>query len=123
MTGACMVGIYIVTESWLNAEATNANRGRLLSLYMITSQGSVAAGQLLLQLADPLGFELFVLISALCSLAVVPLMLTRHAAPRHERHASISLGALTRRVPLTVVGISLASLTYGAFYAIGPCMR
>jgi MFS family permease len=119
LSGACMVGIYIIVESWLNAEASNENRGRLLSLYLIVSQGSVAAGQLLLQLADPLGFELFVLISALCSLAVVPLMLTRHPAPRHEQHASMSLGALARRVPLTVVGILLLSLTYGAFYALG----
>jgi MFS family permease len=119
LSGACMVGIYIIVESWLNAEATNANRGRLLSLYLIVSQGSVAAGQFLLQAADPLGFELFVLISALGSLAVVPLMLTRHPAPRHEQHASISLAALARRVPLTVVGILLLSLTYGAFYALG----
>ena len=119
LSGACMVGIYIIAESWLNAEATNENRGRLLALYLIVSQGSVAVGQLLLQVADPLGFELFVLVSALCSLAVVPLMLTRHPAPRHEQHASISLGALTRRVPLTVVGILLVSLTYGAFYSIG----
>ena len=120
LSGACIVGIYIIVESWLNAEATNANRGRLLSLYLIVSQGSMAAGQFLLQAADPLGFELFVLISALGSLAVVPLMLTRHPAPRHEKHAAISLRALTRRAPLTVVGILLASLTFGAFYAIGP---
>ncbi len=120
MSGACVVGIYIVVESWLNAEATNANRGRLLSLYLLTSQGSVAAGQFLLQAADPLGFELFVLVSALCSLAVVPIALTRHPAPRHEQAASISLPALARRVPLTVIGVLLASLTFGAFYAIAP---
>lgn len=120
MSGACVVGIYIVVESWLNAEATNANRGRLLSLYLLTSQGSVAAGQFLLRAADPLGFELFVLVSALCSLAVVPIALTRHPAPRHEQAASISLPELARRVPLTVVGVLLASLTFGAFYAIAP---
>lgn len=118
-SGACMVGIYIVAESWLNAEASNENRGRLLSLYLITTQGAMAAGQFLLQLGDPMGFELFVLVSALCSLAVVPIALTRHPAPRHEQHAALGLRAMTRRVPLTVAGVLLVSLSYGAFYAIG----
>jgi MFS family permease len=118
-SGACMVGIYIIAESWLNAEASNENRGRLLSLYLITTQGAMAAGQFLLQLADPLGFELFVLVSALCSLAVVPIALTSHAAPRHEQHAPLGLRAMARRVPLTVAGVLLVSLSYGAFYAVG----
>ncbi|MCG3170273.1 MAG: putative MFS-type transporter YcaD [Pseudomonadales bacterium] len=120
LSGACMVGVYIIAESWLNAEATNQNRGRLLSLYLIVCQGSMAGGQFLLQLGDPLGFELFVLISALCSLAVVPIALTRRAAPRHESIVPIRLAVLLRRVPLTLAGILLVSLTYGAFYAIGP---
>jgi MFS family permease len=119
LTGACMVGIYIIAESWLNGEADNSNRGRLLSSYMIVCQVSLAGGQYLLGLADPLGFELFVLISALCSLAVVPIALTRRAAPRHEEAAPISLGVLWKRIPYSLLGVLVISLSYGCFYAMG----
>ena len=63
----------IVAESWLNDRATNENRGKLLSLYMVVTYIGVGAGQLLLNLAEPGGFPLFLLTSVLISVAVVPL--------------------------------------------------
>jgi len=120
IAGAGMVGIFIIAESWLNGEATNANRGRLLSIYIIVCQVSMAGGQFLLGVADPLGFELFVLVSALCSLAVVPIALSRRSAPRYEQAAPrIAFGELLHRIPLTLVGVLLISLSYGAFYGMG----
>ena len=120
LAGACMVGVFIVAESWLNGEASNANRGRLLSLYIIVCQVSLAGGQYLLGIAAPMGFELFVLVSALCSLAAVPIALSRRSAPRFEESATIGFGVLFRRIPLTLVGVLLVSLSYGSFYAMGP---
>lgn len=120
LAGACMVGIYIIAESWLSGAANNANRGRLLSLYIIICQVSLAGGQYLLGLADPLGFELFVLVSALCSLAAVPIALSRRSAPRYEESASIGFRVLFKRIPLALIGVLLVSLSYGSFYAMGP---
>ena len=119
LTGSCMVGIYIIAESWLNGEADSGSRGRLLSSYLIVCQVSLAGGQFLLGVADPRGFELFVLISALCSLAVVPIALTRRSAPRHEEAASVPLGVLMKRIPHTMIGVLVISLSYGCFYAMG----
>jgi MFS family permease len=119
LAGMGMAGIFIIAESWLNGEATNANRGRLLSFYIIVCQLSMAGGQFLLGVADPRGFELFVLMSMLFSLAVVPIALSRRTAPAYVGGAPIGFGELARRVPLTVIGILLISLTYGAFYAMG----
>ena len=120
LAGACMVGVFIVAESWLNGEASNANRGRLLSLYIIVCQVSLAGGQYLLGIADPMGFELFVLVSALCSLAAVPIALSNRSAPRFEESATIGFRVLFQRIPLTLVGVLLISLSYGSFYAMGP---
>ena len=53
LTGYCFAGAFIVAESWLNGSATNETRGRLLSLYMVVQMGGMAAGQFLLNLADP----------------------------------------------------------------------
>ena len=35
LCGICLVGIYMVTESWLNAQAGNQIRGRVLATYML----------------------------------------------------------------------------------------
>ena len=81
LTGYCFAGAFIVAESWLNGSATNENRGQLLSLYMVVQMGGMAAGQFLLNLADPRGFDLFILVSVLISVAAVPMLLTAVAAP------------------------------------------
>ena len=81
VTGFCYSGMYIVVESWLNQQATNQNRGRLLSLYMVTMFAGAASGQLLLNAADPGGFDLFLVVSILVSLALVPLLLAARPGP------------------------------------------
>ena len=44
LSGFCFAGLYIVAESWLNDRATNQNRGKLLSLYMIVTYAGVGGG-------------------------------------------------------------------------------
>ena len=85
VTGFCYSGMYVVVESWLNQQATNRNRGRLLSVYMVTMFAGAAAGQLLLNVADPAAFDLFLVVSILVSLALVPLLLAARPGPRPRR--------------------------------------
>ena len=56
--GFCFSGVYVTAESWLNNAASNANRGKALSLYMIVQTGGIVAAQGLLLTADPSGFVL-----------------------------------------------------------------
>ncbi len=65
MTGFAYAGVYIVAESWLNDRATNESRGQLLSVYMVVMFSGLALGQLLLNVADPSGFFLFLLTSVM----------------------------------------------------------
>ena len=51
---------------------------------MIVSLGCMADGSLLLNLADPSGFELFILASVLVSAALIPVLLTVRPARRVE---------------------------------------
>ena len=48
VTGACLVGLYIAVESWLNALAPRDQRGKVFALYMTVSCVSMALGQWLL---------------------------------------------------------------------------
>src|SRR5690606_19541641 len=67
LTGTCLAGLYVVAESWLNHAATNETRGKILSIYMIVAYAAYGLGQLLLNVANPGGFVLFILVSALVS--------------------------------------------------------
>ena len=59
VTGICLAGLYLVIESWLNDRVDNERRGALLAIYMIVNFGGAAAGQQLLRVGDPSGFEIF----------------------------------------------------------------
>ncbi|WP_439859013.1 MFS transporter [Pseudomonas sp. MBLB4136] len=119
VTGFCMAGIYIVAESWLNDLATNQTRGQLLSVYMVIMIGGMAAGQLLLNLADPGGFQLFILISVLLSLALLPVLLSVAPAPSFAASDAMGLRQLYRSSPLGVSGCMVVGLSNGAVVGMG----
>ena len=120
LTGYCFAGAFIVAESWLNGSATNETRGRLLSLYMVVQMGGMAAGQFLLNLADPRGFDLFILVSVLISIAAVPMLLTAVAAPTVTSPRDIGLLELYRLSPLGVVGIAGVGIANSGLFSMGP---
>ena len=119
VTGFCYSGMYVVVESWLNQQATNRNRGRLLSLYMVTMFAGAAAGQLLLNVADPAAFDLFVVVSILVSLALVPLLLAARPGPRPRRAQRLTLGELYRASPLGIVAAVLTGAIHGGLFGMG----
>lgn len=118
ITGFSYAGLYIVCESWLNDVATNETRGQLLSVYMIIVMGGMALGQFFLNVADPGGFILFVLISVMVSLALIPLALTANPAPNFMQITRISIRKLYKISPLGVVGMTAQGVIAGAFYGM-----
>jgi MFS family permease len=120
ITGFCMAGLYVVVESWLNDQATPETRGRTLSLYMVVTMGGVTGGQFLLNVADPGGFELFIIASVLVSMSLVPVALSEASAP-----PLISIGAMTFRelwsiVPTGILTMFCSGFVAGALFAIAP---
>ncbi len=120
VTGFCYAGIFIVAESWLNEAATNATRGKLLSVYMLVLLGGTSGGQLMLNISSPSGYDLFVLASLLISLAVVPILLSTARAPQFDQLENISILQLYRVSQLGVVGMFVNGMCYGAIYGMGP---
>ena len=117
--GLGTAGLYIVCESWLNAASSNLNRGKLLSIYMIIMYGAMGGGPFLLNVADASGFSRFIVASALMSLALVPLSLTRGEAPAVERPRSVGVMEIYRGSPLAAVGTFVNGLGQGAFFSMG----
>ncbi|MCP3689783.1 MAG: MFS transporter [Gammaproteobacteria bacterium] len=120
LSGFCFAGLYIVAESWLNDRATNESRGKLLSLYMVVTYLGVGAGQLMLNLAAPTDFPLFILTSVLISVAVVPLLLSAGSPPTFQESVSISVYDLYRISPLGIVSMFVVGLVTATFFALGP---
>lgn len=119
LTGFALAGLYVVSESWLNASATNANRGRLLSLYMATTYACLAGGQLLLAVVEPANYEPFILVSVLVSMALVPISLTRAPAPQIDTVEPFGTRELYRVSPLGFVACLLVGLSQGALLGMG----
>ncbi len=118
-TGLCMAGLYVVFESWINELATNATRGRLLAIYMAVTMGGVAGGQFLLNLADPRGFELFIIASVLVSLSLVPVALSGSSAPPTRMPEPMSLRDLWSIVPTGLTVSALVGMAHGSLLGMG----
>lgn len=119
-SGFCIVGLYIVIESWLNEQTANEHRGHVFSIYMTTTLIGLGIGQVLLLAADPGGLHLFALASVLLSLGLVPVALTRVREPRIAEAHRLGLRRLYAISPLGVVGCVFSGLGMGAFWGLGP---
>lgn len=119
VTGFAYAGLYVVAESWLNDRATNETRGQLLSIYMIVMFVGVASGQLLLNLASPGGFELFIVASVLVSVALIPILLSVSPAPQLSEPVKMGFKRLYQVSPLGVVGCIGTGMAHSATFAMG----
>jgi MFS family permease len=118
--GLSMSGIYIVVESWLNSVATNANRGRLLALYLVASNLAFGAGQLLFVLTDPSTMTPFLVASAICSLSVLPLSLGVTPAPSHEiASRRLPIRQVLRAAPLAPATSFISGIGGGVIVSLG----
>ncbi|MGH7058793.1 MAG: MFS transporter [Stellaceae bacterium] len=120
VVGFGCAGVFITTESWLNAKARSEERGRVFSLYMLGTFVALALGQLLIARADIETSAPFSLIAALFAIALVIVSTTRAEPPRVAVAAALGYGQLARAAPIAVVGCVLSGLVSGSFYALVP---
>jgi len=118
--GFCFSGVYVTAESWLNNSATNATRGKALSLYMIVQMVGIVAAQGILVLADPSGYVLFVIPSVLVSLAFAPILLSVSPTPAFETTKPLSLRRIMEISPLGCVGMFLLGGVFSAQFGMAP---
>lgn len=119
VTGFCYAGIFVVAESWLNERAPQQTRGQVLALYLVVTFAGMGSGQLLLNFASSRAADLFMLVSVLISLAVVPLLLRATPLPALEAGRSVSLRRLATASPLGVFGVFIAGIANGTIFGMG----
>ena len=118
-TGVCLVGLYIVVESWLNVVANSEIRGKVFAAYMAVSGLAAALGQWLILAGNKLGFLPFALVSILFSFALLPLTLTPVDDPEPMPAPKFSFKELFLLSPVGVAAAVGSGLLNSAFYSLG----
>lgn len=119
ITGVCLVGLYIVIESWLNVAASSEQRGKVFATYMAVSGISMALGQWLILVGDRFGFVPFALVSVLFSFALLPITLTPVSEPEPTEAPKLGLIKLFAISPIGVIGALASGMLNGTFFSLG----
>ena len=120
LAGVCFPGLYVVTESWLNAKSENRIRAQVLSIYFIIQTLGPAIGTALVGFPDPSGNLMFGIVSILISLSIVPLLLSGIRAPEFTAPDRMTVTKLYRVSPMAVTGITLMSVGVSAWFIALP---
>ncbi|MDF1607250.1 MFS transporter [Hoeflea sp. YIM 152468] len=120
MAGFSIAGGYMIIESWLNEKVSNENRGALFSVYMVVSMSAVMIGQYIVPFGNPIGPTLFIVCTLICSMAVMPTLLSSAQSPQPLTQVKFDVPALYRRSPAAVIGTLLAGVIASAWGGLGP---
>jgi MFS family permease len=120
VVGFGCAGVFVTTESWLNAKAQPSERGRVFSIYMVGTFVALAAGQLLIGGIEIKGAAPFNVILALFAVALVMVSTTRAEPPQTTTVEKLSYGQLAHAAPVAVIGCAVSGLVSSAFYALVP---
>jgi MFS family permease len=116
--GFCFAGVYVTAESWLNNAATNENRGKSLSVYMLAQMSGIVVAQGILSVGDVGGYILFIIPSVLVSLAFAPILLSVSPTPSFETTRAMSIRNLVKISPLASVGMFLLGGVFAAQFGM-----
>ncbi len=119
VTGLCLVGLYLVVESWLNVVAPSAQRGKVFAVYMVVNTVALALGQWLILVGDRSGFVPFVMVSVLFSFALLPITLTPVDQPVVTEAPHFSLIELFSISPIGVIGAIVSGMLSGPLLGLG----
>jgi len=120
LSGVCFAGIYVVAESWLNHRASSTNRGQLLAIYMLVLYVGLGSAQFLLVLSSPQSAQPFMLVSALISAAMVPIVASAQEVAGPAVPQRVRFGELYRNSPLGVVAVAVSGMISSIIFSMGP---
>lgn len=119
VTGLCLVGLYLVVESWLNVLAPTDKRGKVFAIYLVVNMVALAIGQWLILVGDRNGFTPFVLVSVLFSFALLPITLTPVDQPVITEAPKFSLIELFAISPIGTIGALVSGMLSGPLLGLG----
>jgi len=112
---------WVVSETWINAVASDAARGRVVALYATVWASGIAAGPVLLSVIGTTGAMPFVVAGALVGAALVPAVAARRLAPSMGGDgAGVALLGAARAAPLAYAAGFLSGVGESTFFSLFP---
>ncbi|MEJ6704799.1 MAG: MFS transporter [Pseudomonadales bacterium] len=118
ITGCCLACMYTVVESWINEFGSNAHRGRLISIYIITTLVGIGIGQQMLGLMELL--PLFRIGAIVMLLALLPMGLSLVEQPMMLETESPSLTMVSTLPIIASAGMVLGGIVTGSIWTLAP---
>lgn len=119
LEGYCIGGATLCLESWLNTRANNKNRGMIMSFYMVTTYLGSSTAQVMLNIPDAGGVSIYIIVSVLFSIALIPISLTALPTPNITAYSRMPLSNLYKKTPVGVVACFVSGFLVGSFYILG----
>jgi MFS family permease len=120
LTGVTLACIFTVTDGWISARATSSHRGRILSIYMICTKVALMLSPLGIGFGNIRTDGLFMAVSALISLSLLPIAATTTKEPAAPQGVRIEVRKLFAKAPSAVIGAFVVGLVNGPVIAITP---
>jgi len=120
LIGANAAGLAVVVESWLNALVPNAQRGRVLTVYVLVYGLFFGAGQLFGRNLNVRGPEFLFIAGISTTLALVPMVAIDVRAPVLPHRVTLQILMALRNSPVSVLACLLNGLILTAFMTVGP---
>ncbi|MDE0760647.1 MAG: MFS transporter [Planktomarina sp.] len=120
-SGICVAGCYTVIEAWLQAKATNQNRGRTMGVYrFVDISASLGAQMMIGALATVETYLAYNLLTLFFCASLLPLALTKASPPVTKSAPRLRPLLALSRSPLAVSAVIVAGLTSAAYRMVGP---
>lgn len=120
LTGVAMAGVLTVIDGWVSARATSSHRGRLISVYMVCTKIAMMLSPLGIAFGSIEADGLFMAVSAMMGLSLVPVAATVTEEPPAPRSVRIDPGGLFRVAPSAVVGAFVVGAVNAPVIALAP---
>jgi MFS family permease len=118
--GIAVASLFAVIEGWINANVTNSNRARTLSVYRFVDLGAVTLAQYAIPIFGIQGQIIFTLIGICIAMSIVPISLADKSQPSTPKQMQLNFTSVWRISPIAVVGCVAVGLSMAAFRNIGP---
>ena len=103
--GMAAVGLFIVTQSWLNDACENEWRGKVIGLFYMTYVIGIGVGGFLLKFVDLDTLQAPLLSILFATIAILPVGLTRLRTPAPPQDVSIHVLKVWRISPIGLMGL------------------
>lgn len=120
LMGAAVNGLFVASETWINAVADERSRGRVLAIYGAVLAGSFALGPLMIAITGTEGWLPFLAAAAVMAAAGVPLLWSSGLSPMIHGRSSFGVLSFFLVAPTLVAAVFLSAFKEMSMGALLP---